>query len=389
MSQYAADVSTISKLSIRWTTRYVGFSAFTILIWDHIITFPDEARCSPFQISPAANVKYMWKGRKTPLCTQRTHDADTDPNQFEAYTLQSWEQDTCERYIRYEGIMMTIGIGSVSLMMLIRVYALYNTFRWVTGSVAFILFVETVMNVYLMVYARACSMILNGSHFAASASVWLPLIYVTIVFKLFLFKTLQTLGSSDPEYLVRRMFQDGLVYYVLICAVNLTLDVMLIATSVGIQNIAAQFKLLSHHDDLKSRFSLTNLKISMMSRITLNLKQRAHDGRYDYNQRDEYDEYVEDDDEEEDDEDVKIRRRHQSFSSVRSRGKRPNTQSLSSPALATIYSEPASGIQTPEGQDVHLPSDLHAAELREILELRRLDPMAGRQNQHTASGVDF
>ncbi|KZP15818.1 hypothetical protein FIBSPDRAFT_958491 [Athelia psychrophila] len=213
-------------------------------------------------------------------------------------------------------------------------------------------------------------MIFNGSHFAASASAWLPLLYETIVFKLTLFKTLETLGSGDSGYLVRRMFQDGLVYYAAICAVNLTLTVMITSAPVGIQNVTAQLELL--------------LTISMMSRITLSLKQRAHEsigaseGAYDYDKEDDEDE----------DEDVTIRRRHSSFSSVRSRGKRPSTQSLSSPALETIYSEPASGIQTPEGEDVHLPSNLHAAALREILELRRLDPVAGRKTRHTASGVD-
>ncbi|KZP11172.1 hypothetical protein FIBSPDRAFT_899177 [Athelia psychrophila] len=340
------------------------------------------------------HVKYMWKGKKTLLIYLFFFNRYVMPLSFivnlVAYTLQSWEQDSCERYVRYEGVMTAVGIEVAGLMMLIRVYTLYNKSRWVTGGVAFILFVETVMNIYLLVHAGACSMIFNGSHFAASTSAWLPLLYETIVFKLTLFKTLVTLKSGDSEYLVRRMFRDGLIYYAAICAVNLTLTVMITSAPVGVRNVTAQLELLSHHYDLKSHFSLTNLQISMMSRITLSLKPpRAHksigasEGANDYDEEDD-----EDDEDVDEDEGVKIRRRHSSFSSVRSRGKRPSTQSMSSPALGTIYSEPASGIQTPEGEDVHLPSNLHAAALREILELRRLDPVADRKTRHTASGVD-
>ncbi|KZP15816.1 hypothetical protein FIBSPDRAFT_958489 [Athelia psychrophila] len=167
------------------------------------------------------------------------------------------------------------------------------------------------------------------------------------------------------------MFQDGLIYYAVICAINLTLTVMIISAPVGIQNVTAQLELL--------------LTISMMSRITLNLKQRVHkpigasEGTYDSDE----------DDAGDDDDYARIIRRALSFSSARSGGKRPDTQSLSTSALGTIYSEPVSGIQTPEGEGVYLPSDLHPAELREILELRRLDPVAGRQARYAASGVDF
>ncbi|KZP11179.1 hypothetical protein FIBSPDRAFT_899182 [Athelia psychrophila] len=328
------------------------------------------------------SVKYMWKGKKTLLIYLFFFNRYVIPLSFivnlVAYTLQSWDEDSCERYVRYEGVMTAVGIESAGLMMLIRVYAMYNgnDTRWIPKGVAFILFVETVMNVYLLVHAGPCSMIFNGSHFAASASAWLPLLYETIVFKLTLFKTLQNLKKGGRAHLMHRMFQDGLVYYAVICAVNLTLIVMITSAPVGIQNVTAQLELLSHYAVLKSHFSLT---IGMMSRITLSLREREHKPIGAFEGTDDYEPDYDEDDEEEY---ARIRWQTSSFSSARSRGKRPDTQFLSLSALGTIDSEPVPGIPKPEGEGVYFPSDFHAAELREILELRGLD------HAHTRDGFN-
>lgn len=55
-----------------WTyflSKYVGFVAFTILIWDHIDTFPAEvferaASFRPYVLMRMLQVEYIWKGRK-------------------------------------------------------------------------------------------------------------------------------------------------------------------------------------------------------------------------------------------------------------------------------------------------------------------------------------
>ncbi|KAG2036379.1 hypothetical protein BDR03DRAFT_982998 [Suillus americanus] len=61
--------------------------------------------------------------------------------------------------------------------------------------------------------------------------------------------------------------------YSVICTVNLVLTIMIIRASDGVKNIAAQLELLSNSDWLTSfHYSLT---VTMMSRITLNLKKEA------------------------------------------------------------------------------------------------------------------
>ncbi|RXW21497.1 hypothetical protein EST38_g4361 [Candolleomyces aberdarensis] len=58
---------------------------------------------------------------------------------------------------------------------------------------------------------------------------------------------------------MKRLFQDGLVYYTAIFAVTLVLTLMIIFAPEGLKNITAQLELL--------------LTVAMMSRITINLKK--------------------------------------------------------------------------------------------------------------------
>jgi len=244
-------------------TRYMGFVSFTVLIWDHIITFDDE-------------VEFVWKGSKGPLVYLFFLNRYLIPVGFivnlVAYSLQSWPVETCRHYVRYEGSMTVIGIEVVGLMMLLRVYALYKRqSRLVIGIVAFILLVETGMNIWLLMHSMAvqhpsgmhsCSMIYDPNiSDAASASAWLPLLYDTIVLLLTLYRTVPSIRHKEAGHVVQTIFKDGLLYYSVICSVTLVLTIMIVAAEPGIKNITAQLELL--------------LTVAMMSRITLNLKKEA------------------------------------------------------------------------------------------------------------------
>jgi hypothetical protein len=77
---------------------------------------------------------------------------------------------SCQRFVRYEGVMTTIGINVASLMMLCRcvvslvhsqiffllfdrIKALYGNNLWIVGVVAVVLMVEFGVNVSLLVNA--------------------------------------------------------------------------------------------------------------------------------------------------------------------------------------------------------------------------------------------
>ncbi|KAJ3735906.1 hypothetical protein DFJ43DRAFT_1150671 [Lentinula guzmanii] len=74
----------------------------------------------------------------------------------------------------------------------------------------------------------------------ASASAWIPLIYDTVIFVLTMHRTIPELRSRDASFVIKRIFDDGLIYYSVIFSVNAILTVMILAAPAGIKNIAAQ-----------------------------------------------------------------------------------------------------------------------------------------------------
>lgn len=246
-------------------TNYMGFASFTILIWDHVDTFTSE-------------VEYIWKGRKGPIVYLFLVNRYLTPlgfivNLF-AYLSPVWKTETCNHFIRFEGSMTVIGINIVAMMMLLRVQALYHRHYWVIGTVVFLWLFQLCMNSWLLTRGEAvvhnkasgvvaCTMIFDPAiSKLASSSAWLPLLYDTVVLALTVNRTLPSLKNKNSSYVMKRLFQDGLIYYTAIFAVTLVLTIMIVAAPPGIKNITAQLELL--------------ITVTMMSRITLNLKKSVH-----------------------------------------------------------------------------------------------------------------
>ncbi|KAF5382498.1 hypothetical protein D9615_003044 [Tricholomella constricta] len=112
-------------------------------------------------------------------------------------------------------------------------------------------------------FSTACTMIFDPDiSILASSSAWLPLLYDTIIVGLTLYQTWPALRYRKSSFVMRRLLEDGLIYYIAIFSVTLVLTIMIIAAPPGLKNITAQLELL--------------LTVAMMSRITLNLKKSAH-----------------------------------------------------------------------------------------------------------------
>ncbi|KAG1743199.1 uncharacterized protein EDB91DRAFT_1126139 [Suillus paluster] len=94
---------------------FVAVASFTVLCWDHIITFADE-------------VALIWCKRKGPLGYLFLLNRYITPLGFivkiVALTLPTWSTESCRKFIRFEGAMATIGVSIAELIMLLRVYAL-------------------------------------------------------------------------------------------------------------------------------------------------------------------------------------------------------------------------------------------------------------------------
>ncbi|KAG2357702.1 hypothetical protein BDR07DRAFT_1419473 [Suillus spraguei] len=239
---------------------YVGFVGFTILIWDHLVTIGDE-------------VELIWKGRKGIREWHRQYGYDLlklhvySQNRYltplgfiinlVAYNLPSWSH---KHFVRYEGALTAIGIEIVGIMMLLRVVAMYKYQRAIILLAVLLLLAWTGVTAWLLSRAgrmfspsSPCSMVFNSGNIA-SASAWLPLLYDTYVFGLTLNRTLPAIRNKEAGRVIRTLLADGLLYYSVICSVNLVLTIMIIKAPEGVQNIAAQLELL----------------------ITLNIKKQAY-----------------------------------------------------------------------------------------------------------------
>jgi hypothetical protein len=96
----------------------------------------------------------------------------------------------------------------------------------------------------------------------ASSTAWLPLLYDTVIVSLTLYRTASSVYARSATNLFRVLFQEGLLYYSIICTITLVLTIMITSTGESIRNVASQLHLC--------------LTVAMMSRITLHLKRFAN-----------------------------------------------------------------------------------------------------------------
>jgi len=256
-------------------TATVGIIGFSILLYDHLLTFDDE-------------VELIW-GRP-----QRLHTYLFLVNRYLtplgfivnlwAYLWTGWSSHpgSCERFVPYEGAMTVVGINIVELMMLTRIRSLYRGRKeevYVVMGLGTIFLVELAVNSWLVSTGGpagegnergSCSMIFTspGGHPIASSSAWLPLLYDTIVLLLTMYRTLEIRAAAKSRSVWKPrtltvLLNEGLAYYGVICAVTLVLTIMINTANPDLQNIAAQLELL--------------LSVAMMSRITLDLKKQSRD----------------------------------------------------------------------------------------------------------------
>jgi len=259
------DQATIEDYRNSLLTKYVGVASFTILVWDHIITFPDE-------------VELIWKGTKGPLVYLFFLIRYLIPLSFIvnlwAYFSTSWTHLSCSHFVRFEGAMTMIGISIVAMMMFLRIRALYRRVLAVQAVVIAILLTFIGVNSWLLTrgipvhhsspFVESCTMIfdprLPGP--ITSSTAWLPLLYDSVVVALTLFRTVRGIYTKSAGQILHVMLREGLLYYGVICAVTLTLTIMIESASPSVRNITAQLELC--------------LTVTMMSRITLHLKRFAH-----------------------------------------------------------------------------------------------------------------
>ncbi|KAG0704834.1 hypothetical protein DFH29DRAFT_910058 [Suillus ampliporus] len=246
-------------------TIAVGFFGFTILVWDHVITFADE-------------VEIIWDRPKNLLAYLFLLNRYLTPLGFivnlVAYSMPSWSFIKCEHFVRYEGAMSAIGIEVVALMMFLRVRAMYYNNTCVVSLVASLWVAWVAVDAWLLtrgqavphsMYTESCGLEFSVSVTAlASAWAWVPLCYDTVVFALTLNRTLPAIKNREAGHIVRTLFADGVLFYSVMCVINLIFTIMVVRAPPGLKYITGQLELI--------------LPVLIMSRITLSLKKECLGG---------------------------------------------------------------------------------------------------------------
>ncbi|EJC98459.1 uncharacterized protein FOMMEDRAFT_171079 [Fomitiporia mediterranea MF3/22] len=260
-------------------TNYVAFMGYTILVWDHVISFGDEVRFIWVRSKSPATYLFFVNRYFTPIAfigNLVAYFSNWDEQVsflFVSYPSPNVSDVNGRQFVRYEGSCTIIALEVAALMMLLRVWALYKGQNLVIASVILLLALETAIHAWLMTHSepvphdynlplRPCTMIFDpGLGGWPSLSAWLPLIYDTYVTVLTLYKCMPRVRSSSATYIFRVLMRDGLLYYSVIFLVNLVLAFMIVFAQPPIKNITAQ---------LEQMFT-----VAMISRITLSLRRSA------------------------------------------------------------------------------------------------------------------
>ncbi|KAJ8518527.1 hypothetical protein ONZ45_g4433 [Pleurotus djamor] len=159
------DISVPEDIIESLQTNYVGFASFTILVWDHMITFSDE-------------VRYVWKGKKGPIIYLFFLNRYFTPLSF-IVNLYAYLSPTWTPEVRLHRILFEFSVP-------------HNPLSGV----------------------HSCSIIYDPHHNAAAAtSAWFPLMFDSIVFGLTFYRTWPSIRRQEAGYIAQRLFEDGLLYY--------------------------------------------------------------------------------------------------------------------------------------------------------------------------------
>lgn len=200
----------------------------------HVVPFPYES------------IRYSYKLHRVLLC----------------FTDQQ-----CKQFVRYEGATVALGIQIAGAMMLRRLIAVWHDrliviFIGVTTFVAWVTITAVVISQGYPVphtpLVHSCTQInRDNPHGISSANIWILVLYDTVVIGFILARTLPFKPYRNARTIARTLAVDGVLYYLVVLAINVTYGILIIRAPNGLKNIFGQLKL--------------HLTVAMMSRITLNL----------------------------------------------------------------------------------------------------------------------
>jgi len=271
------DPSTLSALlsNLRQilVAKYFFLGAYTTLVYDHIMTLPEE-------------IQTVWKKKKTfPLylfILVRYYTPLAVGVVAFAYFSTFMTRSRCARWMLFLPLGITMPLTILpGILMLIRVYALYNRNRLILFGLSTSLVLQTVAGLWQYTVSGATPAPDPLNDYEYHFCIYLPpkrighlstmyifweLGYDSVVFLLTIARTFYMHWRSQSvimrSSLVNNLVQDGAFYFGCIFSVNLMWAVMILHAPTGLRAIAG--------------IPSACVNTLMVCRITLNLRAAAY-----------------------------------------------------------------------------------------------------------------
>ncbi|KAG1873294.1 hypothetical protein C8R48DRAFT_669893 [Suillus tomentosus] len=169
---------------------FVAIASFTILCWDHMITFVDEVDLIWCRPKKTLGWLFLLNRYITPLGFVINIIGES------VLTLPNWP--TKRNFVRYQGAMAILGVSIAELIMLMRVHVLYRERRLVVAAAGLLLLVRVALEACLMTFGKivpyvqqihSCHEVYDLPLALSVTRAWLPLAYDTAIFVMTLWRT--------------------------------------------------------------------------------------------------------------------------------------------------------------------------------------------------------
>ncbi|KAG9043075.1 hypothetical protein FS837_010059 [Tulasnella sp. UAMH 9824] len=244
------------------TSRYVGVAGYTILIYDHILTFPTEVELVWRKPKGHVTYAFLFNRYLVPLVIavgifQMSGLGRNIPPAF------------CHAWLYTEGACMMLCYGIAHYMASLRVRALHSARPWVDRTLltAGALYVSVTVSVTLAILVNVAKSFTwdptfnacNGTPTSYMHGSWIPgLFFESVLFALIILKAVRDWRRDLSFPITRLLYRDGFLYFGVMAGCS-------------VFNIIASTALKSTYILLAKYFCFSLVTV-MSSRIVLNLR---------------------------------------------------------------------------------------------------------------------
>ncbi|KAG2118521.1 hypothetical protein BD769DRAFT_1390593 [Suillus cothurnatus] len=238
----------ISGYDLGSNPGFVAIASFTVLCWDHIITFADEVAL--IWCKPKGLVGYLFLLNRyiTPLGfvvnivgrSWLKYIVSVDPPHLVYGEYSATDNAVTVSY--FKGMVVKPAATIPGLLFL--AWIVLEAYAMARGEM-----------VSIVQQIHSCHDVHDLPLTLSAARAWIPLTYDSALFVMTLWRTLPLIQTKGAGL---KLLYDATFYYTVICSANLILTVMIVRAPRGQKGVAAQ------------------LTVAMTSRVTLNLKKQIY-----------------------------------------------------------------------------------------------------------------